>query len=135
MVHCDKPDEAIITNRKAHHLITQLNDQLGLAEFHKIQGIIECKLLSHTKAEIHFKRAYSLYEELENLLGMAEVSEEIGDVLSETGKINKAMQYYSEAINHYNTLNLPERATIVSAKLETIPAPIGEDTNGKTGQH
>ncbi|MBN2009108.1 tetratricopeptide repeat protein [candidate division KSB1 bacterium] len=110
LVNCNRLDDAQVSNQKARHLVKQLNDQLGLAEYHKIQGIIDCKQNSMLKAEIHFKRAYSLYNDLENQLGLAEVCEEFGHMYIRSEDNANARIWYEKSVEFYQAINLKARA-------------------------
>jgi tetratricopeptide (TPR) repeat protein len=128
LINLNRLDDAQISNKKARHILKQLCDQLGLAEYHKIQGIIDRKAKNQTKSEINYMRAHSLYQSLANQLGMAEVSEEFGHLFNESDEPNKAFEWYEKALIIYQSLNLIDKVNNLKQHIERNKVPVAQNT-------
>ena len=108
---------AQLNNNRALHLVSRQNDQLGLAEYHKIQGILEAHQLHPEQAGHHFHEAIILFEKCENRLGNAEESHLLAKLLDEEHENNYARAWYQKARNLYSELKLNDKVTLIDERL------------------
>ncbi|KPK28989.1 MAG: hypothetical protein AMJ61_00445 [Desulfobacterales bacterium SG8_35_2] len=118
--HLCKFEEAREYNFKALRLLSRLKDELGLAEYYKIQGIIEREQKNWPQAELFFLDAIERYESLNNQLGCAETEYELG--LLEFAKSNlKQMRIrFEDSMARYKLLGIEDKIDFVKSKMEEL---------------
>lgn len=119
--HLNRLEEAREYNLKAHRLLARLKDELGLAEFHKIQGIIEREQSNFIEAKEHLDVALEKFSNLQNNLGIAEVEFEQGVLAKAKAAPEEMTMWFNKAIRSYRKLGLKEKIDIVEQYLnETL---------------
>ncbi len=97
-------EEAREYNFKALRLVEKLKDHLGMAEYYKIQGMIEREVGNYPTAKNHFDLAYHYFRNYKNKLGMAEVALEKA-ILARAESDTKALNTWVKvALKSYNDL-------------------------------
>ena len=71
-------DEADLFCRRSAALMEQLGDRLGLAEVHKVEGVICASRQQYEQATAKLSQGRTTFAELENHLGVAECERELG---------------------------------------------------------
>lgn len=113
-------------NLKAHRLLERLKDELGLAEYHKIQGIIERIEGDWQEAKMHLDKALLDFETLDNKLGEAETQHELALLALAMEDAEQAARWLGAARASYKELGLEERFARVEESLSTAPTEIQE---------
>jgi len=106
-------DEAREYNSKALHLVTRLQDELGLAEYHKNQGIIEHQTGNYEMAEKLFKTALQKFKDLENPLGRAETEYELGRLAQTISDESQALKWFNASFANYQKIGNDEKIQII----------------------
>ncbi len=117
LTHLKKFKEAREYSFKALRLLEHLKDELGLAEYHKIQGIIEREQHNWKEAEEHLQKALAKYKAAENKLGHAESQEELARLAKATNNKEEAISWFEKALTSFKKLGLKERPKIIENQL------------------
>ena len=120
LVHLNNLVEAKEYNYKAYRLLNRLHDELGIAEYHKIQGIIEKEEQNWVEAEKHFDLALKKFEKLKNKLGEAETKLEKALLYLLREDTQKAKYWLNECKNGFMSLGLKEKMDIIDKKINQI---------------
>jgi tetratricopeptide (TPR) repeat protein len=128
LVNLGQYDEAREYNGKALNLITRLQDELGLAEYHKMQGIIELETGQLDRSEIELKLALQKFEKLENRLGIAETEYELGRLAQSRSDDNQARELFNSALQHYRDVGNTEKITVIEDALHRDGSTADEGT-------
>lgn len=124
MAHLKRFDEAREYNIKAHRLVQRLKDDLGLAEYHKIQGVIEREESNWLAAGEHFQVAMDKFQAMENELGIAETSCEWARCAAATCDEQEMSKQLKNAIASYEKLGLTKKADLLRNEfLRDQPSP------------
>ncbi len=118
LLHLKKFDEAREYNFKAHRLLQRLGDNLGMAEYHKIQGVIERHESRWQEAAGHLQEASKQFESLRNQLGSAETAYELGQLSIEIGEHDTAVTWLKQAIQSYSELGLEDKVKMINTILQ-----------------
>jgi tetratricopeptide (TPR) repeat protein/nucleoside-triphosphatase THEP1 len=116
----DNLHEAREYNVKAYRLLVSLKDELGIAEYNKVQGIIERKGRNWDAAREHFELALGKFKHLQNKLGLAESASEFAVLELQVGNIPSAMEKLDLALTNYRTLSLMEKAQSVQNQIDEL---------------
>lgn len=116
----DNLDEAKEYNYKAKRLLTKLNDQLGLAEYYKIAGIIETKEENLDKARISFKKALDIFNKYNNKLGCAETEYEVGKLAKKSGESQQYITWLKKSQKNYMDMGIVKKVEFIGKELESI---------------
>ena len=117
LIKLHKIDEAREYNFKALRLLKLLNDELGLAEYYKIMGVIESMDDNKKESVDYFNKALKIFKRFENLLGYAETLLEMG--LSEINSGNKnGLLKIHEAEKLFVRLKANKKATYAKSKID-----------------
>lgn len=126
LVKLKKIDEAREYNFKAFRLLEQLKDELGVAEFHKIQGVIEREEGNFAMSEVEFAKAIEKFSANENRLGVAESCYERALLFLNLQKQEAAVADLQKALEIYDGLQVTEKSEQIRRLLEEIAV---EDQN------
>ena len=118
LAHLQRFDEAREYNFKACRLLIRLKDQLGMAEYHKIQGIIDREQCDWTKAQKHLNIALKKFKNMENKLGEAETDYELGLLALAMDNHEDMILWLNKALVSYRNLGLSAKAKIVESQLD-----------------
>ncbi len=119
LAQLNRIEDAEEYNIKAHRLIKKLNDPLSLAEYHKIQGIIERRQGHRAKAIDHFDQALEKFKALNNNLGYAESAYERGLLAQESNDKKGMDRWFRLAIRIFHEMGLGKKAAEVVAILNS----------------
>jgi len=100
-------------NSKALRLIERMNDQLGMAEYHKNQGVIKLRQTDWDEAKQNLEKAMDLYKSLDNKLGYAESAYEMGILASEMNNEAEFENWFDIAIDICNEIGLKQKIHII----------------------
>ncbi len=120
LAHTSKLDDAINDNNKALLLLTRLKDDLGIAEHHRIKGIIARLRENFREAVDETDQSLSKYRELDHLLGIAETEHEKALLARAMGRIEEMENWYAQAMSSYKSLELND-------KIEQLKNELSED--------
>jgi tetratricopeptide (TPR) repeat protein len=120
LTHLKKFNEAREYNFKALRLLEHLKDELGMAEYHKIQGIIEREQNNWQEAGEHLQKALEKYGAAEGKLGCAESEEELGRLAKAMNNYKEAVLWFNKALTSYQELGLKERVKIIENQLHKL---------------
>ena len=115
--------EACEYNCKAYNLLERLKDRLGIAEYHKIQGMLETEFSNWAAAEKHLKLALEQFTELKNKLGIAETEFELGILGAEKASSNNGMNWLKRAREHFKNLGLSGKVKLIDDFIDQITLP------------
>jgi len=120
LTQLNRLNEAQEYNFKAIRLLELLNDELGIAEYHKIQGMLYAKDFNWEKSMHNFNLAIQRFKMFENKLGYAETLLEKG--LTEINMENKeaALNSLNEANKVFTTLKAIKKAKYTENKISEI---------------
>jgi tetratricopeptide (TPR) repeat protein len=110
-------DEAREYNIKAHHLLQRIEDELGLAEYHKIEGIIARDTGNAEQASQHLQVALGKFETMHNKLGCAETEYELAILAKSMGQSEAADAWFRKALKHYSDIGNTEKTTSIKKML------------------
>jgi tetratricopeptide (TPR) repeat protein len=113
--------EAKELNFKAFCLLERLTDNLGLAEYYKIQGILERELKNYENAKLQFEIALHKYAEMENKLGKAETEFEIAILELNVQHPEESRKWFNQARASFLDLGLKAKVEMVDQELSQIP--------------
>jgi len=120
LANLGKLNEAREYNFKAYRLLEQLSDDLGIAEYHKIQGVIEHQEGNWSEASKHFKEAIDKFKAYKNKLGIAESCYEFALLSAELQHKKEAGELFSQALEIYKELQVQEKVDLISEHLKNI---------------
>jgi len=120
LTHLKKLNEAREYNFKALRLLEPLKDELGLAEYHKIQGIIEREQKNWQEAGEHLQTALAKYKAAENKLGCAESQEQLALLAKAMNNQEEAISWFEKALASFKKLGLNERPKIIESQLHKL---------------
>lgn len=107
-------------NFKALELLKHLDDDLGIAEYHKIQGVIEREQGDGATACEQFNRALQQFQAMGNKLGVAETLHEMGLLESAPGEDKEGVDYLDQAREGYQELGLHQKVKVVEQLIENV---------------
>lgn len=113
LAHLKKFEEAREYNFKAQRLLTQMRDELGLAEYLKIQGVIEREEGNWEKASQYFQLALKKFDALENKLGRAETEFELVLLAEKTGDRKILEKWATQSMESFNSLGIEAKARMI----------------------
>ncbi|MCA9735296.1 MAG: tetratricopeptide repeat protein [Deferribacteres bacterium] len=120
LAHLGKIDDAREYNLKAYHLLQRINDNLGLAEFYKIQGVIEL-LDGDCPAAIHqLERAIQAFETQGNNLGIAESEHERAKVDKALHNPSGAQIWLEKALHRFQTLGIETKIRQIKHEMKLL---------------
>ncbi len=96
-------------NLKALRLVERMNDQLGMAEYHKNLGVINRKQSNWDEAKQNLKKAMDIYKAFDHKLGYAETAYELGILAFEMNKEADFEKWFDAAIDIYNEIALKQK--------------------------
>ncbi|MCH8872689.1 tetratricopeptide repeat protein, partial [candidate division KSB1 bacterium] len=123
LTHLKKFNEAREYNFKALRLLEHLKDELGLAEYHKIQGIIEREQKNWQEAGEHLQTALAKYKATKNKLGYAESQEQLARLAKAMNNQEEAISWFEKALASFKKLGLKERPKIIESQLRKFESP------------
>ena len=112
LTHLNRLKEAREYSFKAIRLLEKLNDALGVAEYHKIQGVIEAKEKNWDSSEKHFIEAMEIFKKFDNKLGYAESLLERGVSELSRNRNEEALKWLSESNEIFSEMNVMTKANI-----------------------
>jgi tetratricopeptide (TPR) repeat protein len=113
-------EEAREYNFKALRLLSRLKDELGLAEYYKIQGMIEREQKNWSQAKTFFQDAIEKYESLNNQLGCAETEYELGLLEYAKSNLKQMKKRFEESIARYKMLGIEDKINLVKSKMAEL---------------
>lgn len=117
LAHLKRFDEAREYNFKAQELLKQLKDDLGIAEYHKVQGVIEREQSNWIEAGRHLQLALEKFMALRNKLGQAETEYELGLLAHSINRQENMAQWLNKALESYGELGLVEKVEKINGIL------------------
>ena len=111
-------DEAREYNAKAYKVYERLKDNLGLAEYYKIQGVIDKKSGNLSDAAKHFATSLEIFKGVENKLGIAETEFELGKLYLQSNDYDSASRWLEEARTMYEELNIKDKCIEIEHLIE-----------------
>ena len=126
LAHLKKFEEAREYNFKAQRLLTQMRDELGLAEYLKIQGVIEREERNREKASQYFELALKKFDALENKLGRAETEFELV-LLAEKEEDRDAQEKWArKSVQSFHALGIDAKARKIEKMFLSKDQEVGE---------
>jgi len=119
LIQLNRIEDAEEYNIKAYRLIKKLNDPLSLAEYHKIQGIIERREGHRAKSVDHFDQALEKFKKLNNKLGYAESAYERGLLAQDSDDRKEMDRWFKHAVRIFHEMGLGKKAAEVAAVLNS----------------
>jgi predicted ATPase len=113
-------EEAEEYNIKARRLLIQLKDELGLAEYHKIQGVILREKRCWMEAEKEFQTAIKKYYQLENRLGVAETELEWAHLAKGMGDEEKVHYWANKSLNSFKELGIHSKILLIKKEFSDV---------------
>ncbi|MFQ5674308.1 MAG: tetratricopeptide repeat protein [bacterium] len=120
LTHLQRYNEAREYNFKACRLLERLKDELGMAEYHKIQGIIERNEGNWRDATDHLQRALRKFDALKNKLGRAECQQELGRLAIDLHNKEDAVAWFTAACTSYRDLVLDNKVGEIRKQLQRL---------------
>jgi len=120
LTHLDEIKEAREYSFKAIRLLENLNDKLGVAEYYKIQGIIEAKDQNWDASDRQFIKAAEIFRKFSNELGYAETLLEWGISVLYRKRNDDAIKLIRKAHRLFTEMNVAKKATIAFDYLNKI---------------
>ncbi len=120
LVNLNQVDAATEYNLKAKRILENLNDQLGLAEHYKINGIISQKKGDYKTAEENFFHAHDKYTTHNNILGCAETEFEMGLMYRKKGDAGASVSWFRKASEHFKKLGLTKKVRHIDKLIEQL---------------
>ncbi|HEX9653422.1 MAG TPA: tetratricopeptide repeat protein, partial [bacterium] len=117
LAHLRRFDDAREYNFKAQRLLKQLKDELGLAEYHKVQGILEREQGEWQAATSHLKLALKKFNEKSSKLGQAETQHELAKLAEAMGQLRQVRVWLQQALQSYRDLGIKSKMTLVEEQL------------------
>jgi tetratricopeptide (TPR) repeat protein/ABC-type dipeptide/oligopeptide/nickel transport system ATPase subunit len=117
LAHLQRFAEAREYNFKAHRLLERLKDELGMAEYHKIQGVIEREQRNWMEARTHFDEALQKFNALHNRLGHAETQYERGLLALVMEDHEEGIHWLAMALESFRQLGLTEKVSFIEQQL------------------
>lgn len=118
LVHLQRLEEAREYNYKARRLLKRLKDELGIAESHVVQALIEKAEGYWPEAEKQLTTALGAFEKLDHQLGVAETVQERGLLARQMGRQSEAVNWLKSAQQAFEKLGLQQRAALLQEILE-----------------
>ncbi len=112
--------EAEEYNTKAFHLLQRISDALGLAEYYKIQGVIELLKGDYAAAANNLERAIEDFKKHNNSLGIAESEYERAKVEEALQNSSAARNWYQKALDRFQNLGVEMKARRVRQELTAL---------------
>ena len=107
-------------NDKALRIISRLNDPLGMAEYYKIEGVINRELKNWSEAERYLESALKDFEKYENELGKAETLFELALLAAANHNINQMHAKFKQVIKYYENKGLHAKVGAIEKKYKNI---------------
>jgi len=120
LINLKKLNEAREYNFKAHRLLKKLNDQLGFAEYYKIQGILEREQKNWQEAKYNFDLASKMFKKCQNKLGAAETKYERAVLALAINDHEDAQLWFRKAKVAFQNLELLEKTKVVDKYLSDL---------------
>lgn len=120
LTHLNKLDEAREYGYKAKRLLQQLNDDLGLAEFEKLSGMISTRESNWEQATHAFEKALQMYKRLNNTLGIAETQYELGLMEFARNEREEALNWFRRSQKTYQSIGIVKKAKSIEQKILEI---------------
>ena len=117
LIHLKNYEESREYNYKALRLLERLHDELGIAEYHKIQGILERTEENWQDAKDHFDSAVKMFEKLKNKLGEAETKFERGILSFDLKEKDEMVEWLNKSKAIYKKLGLTAKVEKIDKKI------------------
>ncbi|MFZ0391165.1 MAG: tetratricopeptide repeat protein [Calditrichia bacterium] len=119
LAHCNlgNLESAVEYNFKAWRLLNQMHDELGLAEYYKIQGMIAREQGDWAQAESALKTARKKFLLLENKLGCAETEYEYARLALYLQDEDQLDYWRLKSMETYRGIGLDEKANLIDQSL------------------
>ena len=120
LVYLNQIEEAKEYNNKAFRLLRRINDQLGIAEYYKIQGMIKGEQAEFDSAQKFLDKAFHTFEKLKNKLGKAEVEFEFGLLAVKMKNPGDAGEWLEQSRSSFSDLGLTQKTIEIEGYLEEL---------------
>lgn len=120
LIHLKAFEAAREYNFKAYRHLRKLNDELGLAEYYKNQGIIEREEGNLAVAAQHFADALKKYRKLQHKLGLSETEYEYGILAARATNRTEALSHFQNAADIFRELGLQKRVQEVEEQIRLL---------------
>jgi predicted ATPase len=118
LAHLKQFNDAREYNFKAHRLLKRLKDELGLAEYYKVQGIIERESGDYEAARSQLDLAIKKFSEKGSKLGQAETQYELAQLAAIDGNSEEA-HWLQQALQSYRELGIKSKVKLVEEQLQS----------------
>ncbi|KAA3618872.1 MAG: hypothetical protein DWQ05_05755 [Calditrichaeota bacterium] len=127
LAHLEKLDEAREYNTKASHLLLRINDELGIAEYYKIQGVIEYFAGDYAEAAQCLERAIAEFEKQENKLGLAESEHERAKIEGALHNPAGALAWFRKALFRFQQLGVELKTRDIKKEIAKLEMEIASE--------
>jgi predicted ATPase/class 3 adenylate cyclase len=114
------PENATIFCELAYQILHTLNDDIALAECHKLYGKIYRCQKNLPSAKTAFLTSLKISAECDNLANIAEVHYEMGLMYNEEGILNESLEHLEESRKIFEELGIIEEAQKVNIYIQKI---------------
>ena len=94
-------EEAEVACARARQLMDQLSSRIGMAECHKVEGMIDRERGLYPRATDHLEKGMAAFQDLENDLGVAECELELAVVEQRQGELVRARRRLEDSIRRF----------------------------------
>ncbi len=122
-VSTDSPAQAEEYCRLAIAMLLEVDDRLGLAEAHKVMGVVERILGNWSESRSHFEFSIEMNEKCSSPLGLAEAYYEFGTMCRDADQTEEAHGHFSKSLAIFEQLKASRHAESVRSevgKLDTL---------------
>lgn len=126
LAHIGQLEDALEYNFKACRLLQRMRDELGLAEYHKIQGVIKREMGEWAESAEFLESAHNKFIQIENKLGCAEVEYEIAILAKTMNRNAEAEMWLRRAKSTYEGLSINQKVKIVEEELVCLTGEKGK---------
>ncbi len=113
----DKLDEALLFADKALEISHVIDDKLTIADVYRTKSIMERKIKNYRKAENYLQSSLRLNKNKENLLNIAEVKMELGELYDKMEMKQEKIKMLNESLKEYQQLNIADRVKKIEEML------------------
>ena len=115
-------EEAEASGRSARIYYEQMQDRLGLAECHKVEGTIGREQTNYAEAEARLAQARQAFQALDNPLGVAECDLELGLVRQRRSDLPGARACWQGAFERFEQIGAVHQIRKAQTLLATLEA-------------
>gem|GEM_PF-4707629 len=118
LINLQHLEEAEEYTTKAGRLLKRLHDGPGMAEYYRVQGMLDRIKGDYNSAREHLFTALEKFNQLNNFLGIAETEYEIGLLFEALHDGARGNEWLQRARDNFKKIGLTEKALGVTGRLE-----------------